>query len=219
MPLLAPLLKFRAECPPPKLSTPQVDVARVDGVAEQSAGAVGVVAETTKERGPIVAEPPCMGVGVGDVIEGVGVAVRVGVGVSVGAFVAVPVGVLVARSAFRPAANHGHFGRAETFLDRLKVVFGNLGVGIHQTNEVVAPDQFECRSKAAQCMRLPDVLFISGHVHAERAGDLSRAVAGAVVNDVHIRGQNPSLENAAHRSADAHRLVLRGQHYAKPFHS
>ena len=49
-------------------------------------------------------------------------------------------------------------------------------------------------------MRLPDVLFVSGHVHAERAGDFSRAVAGAVVNDVHIRGQKASLQNAAQRS-------------------
>ena len=125
----------------------------------------------------------------------------------------------VVRSALGPAAHHGHARFSKTFLTAWKVVFGNLGVGVHQADVVIAPDQFEHGSKAGQAVRLPNVLFVSCHVHTKRTGDVSSAVTGAVINDVHIRGQQARPQNAAQRSSDAYRLIFRRQHYAKPFHN
>ena len=88
-----------------------------------------------------------------------------------------------------------------------------------EADEVVALDQVRGRSQAGQAMRLPDVLFVSGHVHTERTSNVSRAVPGAVINDVNIRGQKAGLENATQGSSNAYRLVFCRQHDAEPFHS
>ena len=60
---------------------------------------------------------------------------------------------------------------------------------------------------------------ISGHIHPERLGDVSRTVTGAVVNDVNIGRQNTRLRMLFNRLTDAHGLVFRRKQHAKFVHS
>src|SRR6202022_1775866 len=63
----------------------------------------------------------------------------------------------VVGSAFRPAANHGNAGFRKAFPDGSKVIAGNLGIGVHQADIVVAPEEFGDRSRPSQTVGPADI--------------------------------------------------------------
>ena len=122
-------------------------------------------------------------------------------------------------SALRTAADHCNASFPETLPDGLKIVLGNLGVGVHQADVVVTAYQLGYGREARKAMGLSNVLWIPDYIYIERAGNFSRTVTRSVIDDVNIRRQNASSTNAFQRFPDAHGFILCRKQHAEPFHN